>query len=109
MFTKIKNGKRYCTNHCPIQLISWDYIKEILKESGFEETQKASPSEYIMKGCNGKIIVYVKFTEAFESNLIFLNDSDVSDQLKQDWTENKTFHKNGNEILDRIRALWDKL
>lgn len=109
MFTKIKNGKRYCTNHSQIQIVSWDYIKEILKESGFEVIQKASPSEYIMRGCNNKIIVYVKFAEAFESNLILLNESDISDQLKQDWTDDKTFHKNGNEILDRIRELWEKL
>lgn len=110
MFTKIKNGKRHCTSHFPLQiLISWDYIKEILKESGFEVTQNASPSEYIMKGCNDKIIVYVKFTNAFESNIVFLNASDTSDQLKQDWTDEKIFHKNGDKILCSIRTLWEKL
>ena len=109
MFTKIKNGKRYCTNHCPIQIVSWDYIKEILKESGFEVVQKASPSEYIMKGCNNKIIVYVKFTDAFESNIVFLNESDTADQLKQNWNDEKIFHENGDDILSRIRALWEKL
>tara|TARA_Y100001970_G_C13590800_1_gene535451 strand:- start:150 stop:479 length:330 start_codon:yes stop_codon:yes gene_type:complete len=109
MFTKIEKGRRCCIEHSEILVISWDYIKEVLQESGFEVVQKASPSEYIMRGCKGKILVYVKFTSAFEATLVFLNESDESDQLRFDWSDKDKFIKNGDLILSTIRKMWEKI
>ena len=109
MFTKKKNGKRYCSRYHNIPIHAWDYIKEVLKESGFRVIQKAVSSEYIMKGCEDKIIVYVKFhnLEDKTSTLIFLNDQEKSEQLNLDWSKEKDFADNGDKILDMIRHLWD--
>ena len=71
--------------------------------------QKASSSEYIMKGCEDKIIVYVKFHDLKELNstIVFLNDQEESDQLKINWSNNKDFATLGDCILDKIRSLWN--
>lgn len=103
MFTKILNGQRQCLDNYD-QIKSWNYIKGILYECGFEETQRATSKEYIMRGCEGKILIYVKFNSNTESTLVFLNDKDASSQLKLDWTHD--YKCNGNLILEEIRSIW---
>ena len=105
MFTKILNGKRYCLENYD-QINSWNYIKGILYECGFEETQRASSKEYIMRGCKGKVLIYVKYTSEKESSLVLLNDKEGSSQLKLNWEEN--YRTNGDMILEAIRLIWSK-
>ena len=109
MFTFKKNGKRYCSRYHNIPISAWEYIKEILTECGFSVFQRASDSEYIMRGCEDKIIVYVKFHDIKEltSTLIFLNDQEDSDQLNINWSNQKEFATLGDRILDKIRSLWN--
>ena len=108
MFTQIINGKRRCKSTTDILIASWDYIKEVLKEAGFIEVQTASPSEYIMKGCNNKVLVYVKYTGDADSTLVFLKDKDKSDQLRLSWTNQDSYTQNGNVVLDKVRDIWRK-
>ena len=109
MLTRIKNDKRYCLDPAKGMLISWDYIKQVLIESGFQEVQKASPSEYIMRGCNDSVLVYVKFPTTFESSIVFINSSDRSTSMKLNWTNEEDFPENGNQILEGVRGIWKTL
>jgi hypothetical protein len=110
MYTRIKNGKRCCINPAPLgQLISWDYIKQVLIESGFIEVQTASPSEYIMRGCEGTVLVYVKFPSTYESAIVFLNESEHSNTIRLKWEDESTFAENGDCILEEVRNIWRAL
>lgn len=110
MYTRIENGKRGCIDPVPQgMLISWDYIKQILIESGFVEVQKASPSEYIMKGCNDKVLVYVKYPKTYDSTLVFLNESDKSNTIKINWEDESKYPLNGDLILEGVREMWKSL
>ena len=111
MFTMKKNGKRYCSRYHNIPISAWDYIKEVLKECGFRMFQKASASEYIMKGCEDRIIVYVKFHDITvhpSSTVILLNDKEKSDQINIKWDNESDFSNHGDLILSRIRTLWNE-
>lgn len=103
MFTKILNGQRQCLDNYD-HINSWSYIKGVLYECGFEETQRATSKEYIMKGCEGKVLIYVKFNTDLECTIVFLNDKDSSSQLKLNWS--RDYRENGDLILEEIRSIW---
>ncbi len=110
MYTRVRNGKRYCTDEvCKGGLSSWDYIKQLLFECGFEEAQKASPREYIMKGCKGTILVYVKYHSSHESSIVFINSKDKTSSIKLNWEDILNYPKNGDMIFEEVRALWRAL
>ncbi len=108
MYTEIKNGKRHCISNANLA-ISKSYIKSVLQESGFYVVQEAGSSEFIMKGCDDHILIYVKFKDETESNLVILNSSERSSQLKLYWSNHISFTANGNRLLDEVRDLWEKI
>ena len=105
MFTHLSNGKRICIQQNQV-FPSWEYIKGVLVESGFVLVQEASVSEFVMKGCHNKILVYVKYIDPSESTLVFINDNGKSTQTSIEWGGCWNFHKGGEEILTCIRELW---
>lgn len=110
MYTRILNGKRCCTDPATSGFLnSWDYIKQVLIESGFNEIQTASPSEYIMRGCKDAVLVYVKFPATFKSTIVFLNQNDKSHTIKLEWEDELKFPLNGDQILESIREVWRAL
>ena len=108
MFTQIINGKRQCCSPDPY-ITAWNYVKGILNESGFSCVQEASSKEYVMKGCDGKIIVYVKFEEESKSKVVFINQIGTNLDVKLYWEDRKNFQSNGEFILFNIRNLWASL
>lgn len=106
MFTEIVNSKRVCLSVYMKNLNSWDYIKYLLTECGFETIQEASSKEYVMKGCRNKVLVYVKFPYYNYAIIIFMNATDHSDQINIKFRETKDYHIHGEEILTKIREIW---
>ena len=105
MFTQIKNGKRKCERpNSHIQ--PWDYLKRVLSDCGFAIEQTGSSKEYIMKGCEGQILIYVKFKTDTQAKVIFVSEGDGHDSLSLDWTLRSDFHKNGDRVMSSIRQVW---
>lgn len=108
MFTQIKNGKRKCV--LPVSRIhSWRYLQGVLEDSGFSIEQDASPKEYIMKGCRGQILVYVKFNTDTQCKVLFISESDLHKSLDLDWGDGSEHLQNGDLVLNVIRQLWYSL
>ena len=106
MFTKIVGRKRVCLPLLMEYYKSWDYIKQTLVECGFDLIKEANPKEYLMKGCKGKIIVYVKYPEKNKSVIVFINDEEESDQISIDWgPSTNDYEVMGEQILTKIRGL----
>lgn len=105
MVTQIINGKRKCERP-DSHIHPWDYLKGVLSDCGFAIEQNGSPKEYIMKGCEGQILVYVKFKTDTQSKVIFVSESDRHDSLSLDWTLRSNFHNNGDRVMTSIRQVW---
>jgi|APSaa5957512576_1039674.scaffolds.fasta_scaffold19228_4 hypothetical protein len=105
MFTQRINGKRKCEHPNP-HIHSWDYLKEVLSDCGFAITQSASPKEYIMKGCKGQILIYVKFSTDTQCKVLFVSDDESHQSLDMAWTLRSRFRENGDLVLVTIRQVW---
>jgi hypothetical protein len=107
MFTNVVNKKRKCILLYTGHLKSWEYVKYLLIECGFEVVQEASSREYVMRGCNHKVLVYVKYPEENQSIIVFMNDKEDSDQINIKWPKStKGYHLHGEDILTKIREIW---
>lgn len=106
MLTQIVGSKRICLSVYLNQLKSWDYIKDLLTECGFDVIQEGSPKEYVMKGCRDKVLVYVKYLDYNHSVIVFMDDKDQSDQINIEWGDTKKYHLHGEDILTKIRDIW---
>jgi hypothetical protein len=105
MFTQIKNGKRRC--EAPdIYTPSWDYLREVLSDSGFSVEQRASSKEYIMKGCHGLILIYVKFNNETQCKVLCISDGGSNESLDLDWGDRSKSSQNGDLVLKVIRETW---
>ena len=105
MVTQIINGKRKCERPNP-HIHPWEYLKRVLSDCGFTIEQNGSPKEYIMKGCEGQILVYVKFKTDTQAKVIFVSESDGHDSLSLDWTLRSGFRENGDRVMSSIRQVW---
>jgi hypothetical protein len=107
MFTELIDGKRSCV---PLAMdpTPWDYIKGLLRESDFSVAQKANHMEYVMKGCRGKILVYVKFSSVFKSKIIILNTSEHTLAFTIDWG-GRDYREIGEIVLEGVRESWSNL
>jgi hypothetical protein len=108
MFTEIINDKRECL-FPDLYISAWDYLKSILDECGFCCEQSASSKEYVMKGCDNLILIYVKFNTNTESKIVFVSQNDQHQSIKVDWSDREQFHINGDFVLFNIRHLWSKM
>lgn len=108
MFTQIINGKRKCERPNP-HIHSWDYLKNVLSDCGFSLQQSGSSKEYIMKGCKGQILIYVKFNTDTHCKVIFVSESETHDSLDLDWTLRSRYQENGDLTLVAIRKVWFSL
>lgn len=77
-----------------------------MTECGFKLVQEGSSKEYVMKGCNDRVLIYVKYPDYNHSIIVFMNDRDQSDQIHIKWRETKNFHLHGEDILTKIREIW---
>ena len=105
MFTQIINGKRKCERPNP-HIQSWDYLKGILSDCGFDLKQSATSKEYIMKGCKGQILIYVKFINDTQCKVVFVNKSESHDSLDLYWSLRSKYRDNGDLVLITIRQVW---
>lgn len=108
MFTQIINGKRKSERPNP-HISSWDYLKGILSDCGFALKQSASAKEYIMKGCKGQILIYVKFTNDTQCKVIFVSENGNHDSLELGWNHRDRYRENGDLVLISIRKVWFSL
>ena len=104
MFTQIINGKRKCERPNP-HIQSWDYLKGVLSDCGFAMEQTGSPKEYIMKGCGGQILIYVKFDSPAQCKVLFISDGGDNESLHLEWIPSK-YTQNGDLVLTTIRKVW---
>jgi len=105
MFTQIIDGKRRCERPSP-HIPSWDYLKGILSDCGFALKQSASSKEYIMKGCKGQILIYVKFNTDTQCKVVFVSKSESHESLELDWNDRTQYRQNGDLVLVAIRQVW---
>ena len=105
MFTQIINGKRKCELPDP-HIHSWDYLKGILSDCGFALKQSASSKEYIMKGCKGQILIYVKFTNDTQCKVVFVSKDESHESLELEWNHRNKYRQNGDLVLISIRQVW---
>jgi hypothetical protein len=108
MFTEIKNGKR-CCQYPSLYITPWDYLKAVLNESGFVDQQKASSREYIVKGCDNKILIYVKFNTEEMCKIVFVTECGENQSCDIYWEHRGNFHENGDFVLFNIRQIWSSL
>lgn len=105
MFTQVINGKRKCDRPSP-QVKSWDYLKGVLSDCGFAIEQEGSSKEYIMKGCNGQILIYVKFHNDTQCKVILVSENETNESLSLDWNLRSKYSENGDLVMVAIRMMW---
>ena len=105
MFTQIINGKRKCEFPNP-HIQSWDYLKGVLLDCGFTMEQEGSSKEYIMKGCKGQILIYIKFHTITQCKVILVSENQNHESLSLTWNPRSRFRENGDFVLVAIRQVW---